>query len=167
MKIDIKHRVLGSVLFSFECDSMKICLEAAVESRADLSGADLACANLACANLAGADLARANLAGANLAGANLACANLAGANLAGADLAGAKEVPVFISAIVPWTICIPASGRVINVGCHSHSPEEWLAFTAEQLDGMDNGASAYMDRIPPVVALAEAYWAIESARAPK
>ena len=137
MKIDIKHRVLGSVLFSFECDSMKICLEAAVESRADLSGADLACANLACANLAGA------------------------------DLAGAKEVPVFISAIVPWTICIPASGRVINVGCHSHSPEEWLAFTAEQLDGMDNGASAYMDRIPPVVALAEAYLAIESAGAPK
>ena len=154
MKINIKHRVLGSVLFSFECDSMKICLEAAVESRADLSGADLACANLACANLAGADLARANLAGADLARANLAGANLAGANLAGADLAGAKEVPVFISAIVPWTICIPASGRVINVGCHSHSPEEWLAFTAEQLDGMDNGASAYMDRIPPVVALA-------------
>ena len=121
MKFEIKHRFSGAVLFSLECGSLKLCLEAAVKSRANL--------------------ARANLADAN-------------------------EVPVYISALVPWTICIPASGRVIKVGCQSHSPEEWMGFTAEQLDVMAPNGSAYMDRIPMVVALAEAYWAIGTKRLP-
>jgi hypothetical protein len=99
MKFEINHRFTGAVLFSLECGSLKICVEAAVKAdanladadlaRADLARADLAGANLARANLARADLADANLAGANLARANLARADLAGANLAGANLAGA------------------------------------------------------------------------------
>jgi uncharacterized protein YjbI with pentapeptide repeats len=95
MKFEIKSRWSGAVLFSAETDSLKLAVELAVKSRADLAranlaGADLADTNLAGANLAGANIARANLAGADLAGADLARANLAGADLAGADLAGAN-----------------------------------------------------------------------------
>jgi hypothetical protein len=39
MKCEIKHRLNGSVLFSLECESLKICLEAAVKAGADLAGA--------------------------------------------------------------------------------------------------------------------------------
>jgi uncharacterized protein YjbI with pentapeptide repeats len=91
MKIEIKCRFSGSVLYSHEAEnnSMRVTLEAAISARAYLAGANLAGANLAGAYLDGAYLAGANLAGANLAGANLAGANLAGAYLAGANLAGA------------------------------------------------------------------------------
>jgi hypothetical protein len=97
---EIKSRYNASVLFSMECGSLRICVEAAVKANANLGGAYLACADLAGAylaraDLAGADLARANLtaaylAGANLSGADLARADLAGANLGGADLARAN-----------------------------------------------------------------------------
>lgn len=86
----------GSVLFQFETNSMKVALQAAVGSgadlrganlyRADLYGADLYGANLYGANLYGADLRGANLRGADLRGADLCGANLCGANLRGANL---------------------------------------------------------------------------------
>lgn len=47
MKFEIKHRFNGSVLFAMECDSLKVCVEAVVKSRADLAGANLAGADLA------------------------------------------------------------------------------------------------------------------------
>jgi uncharacterized protein YjbI with pentapeptide repeats len=92
MKIEIKCRFSGSVLFSHECEgnTIKITLEVAVVAGANLASANLAGAYLAGAYLAGAYLAGANLAGANLAGANLASANLASANLASANLASAN-----------------------------------------------------------------------------
>jgi Pentapeptide repeats (8 copies) len=100
MLFEIKHRFSSSILFSLECGSLKLCVEAAVSARANLTranladanltGANLTCANLTCANLTRANLADANLTGANLTCANLADANLAGANLAGANLAGAN-----------------------------------------------------------------------------
>ncbi len=103
MKIEIKCRFSGSVIFSHEAENnntLRLTLEAATKAGVYLAGANLECANLegaylagadlAGANLAGANLARANLVGANLAGANLARANLAGANLADANLAGAN-----------------------------------------------------------------------------
>jgi len=51
----IKHRFTGKILFELQCKSLKICIEAALKSGADLSGADLS----------GADLYGANLYGAN------------------------------------------------------------------------------------------------------
>lgn len=36
MLIEIKHRFTGAVLFPLECGSLKLCVEAAVKSRADL-----------------------------------------------------------------------------------------------------------------------------------
>ena len=68
---EIKSRWDGSVLFKLECGSFKLCVEAAVKSKADLMGAYLKDANLGGANLMGADLRGANLRGANLMGADL------------------------------------------------------------------------------------------------
>ena len=65
MKYEIKSFLSGAVLFSLECDSFKVCIEAAVKSGANLSGA-----NLSGANLSRADLSRAYLSGADLSGAN-------------------------------------------------------------------------------------------------
>jgi hypothetical protein len=105
MKFEIKSRFTGNVIFSLETEKLKLCVEAAIKSRADLSGADLSRAdlsradlhganlsgaNLSGANLSGADLSRANLSGADLSRANLSGANLSGANLSGANLSGAN-----------------------------------------------------------------------------
>jgi uncharacterized protein YjbI with pentapeptide repeats len=95
MLFEIKNRFNGSVLFSLETDSFKLCVEAAVKARAnlygaDLTGANLSRANLSGANLYGADLSRANLYGANLYGADLTGADLYGADLHEADLYGAN-----------------------------------------------------------------------------
>ena len=47
MKFEIKSRFSGAVLFSLETESIKLCVEAAVKSRADLRGANLGGAKLA------------------------------------------------------------------------------------------------------------------------
>ena len=92
-KFEIKS-YLGSILFTFEGDSIKDAVVSAIKSganlsRADLSRADLSGANLSRANLSGADLSRANLSGADLSGANLIGADLSGANLSRANLSRA------------------------------------------------------------------------------
>jgi hypothetical protein len=89
MHFQIKSRFTGDVIFHGEFSSLRLCVEAAVKSRANLSGADLSGANLSGANLSRANLYGANLSGADLSGANLSGANLYGANLYGANLSGA------------------------------------------------------------------------------
>ena len=61
MKIQIKHRWNFSVLFECDADSIKIAVELAIKSKANLSRADLSEANLSKANLSWADLSRADL----------------------------------------------------------------------------------------------------------
>ena len=87
MKFEIKHRYSGNVLLSMDTESIKLCVEAALKSRANLNGADLNGVDLN-----GEDLSRANLSRADLIGANLNGADLIGANLNGADLIGAKSL---------------------------------------------------------------------------
>jgi len=69
MLFEIKHRFTGAVLFSLETESLKLCVEAAVKSGADLRGAYLGGAYLFGAYLFGADLGGADLRGAYLGGA--------------------------------------------------------------------------------------------------
>ena len=69
MLFEIKHRFSGSVLFSLETESLKLCVEAAVKDGANLYGADLRGADLRGADLYGADLRGADLYGADLRGA--------------------------------------------------------------------------------------------------
>jgi len=89
------------VLFAAQVDAAipadqrtKMAVEAAIKSRADLSGANLSGAYLSDANLSVADLRWAYLSDANLSGADLRWAYLrwaylSDANLSGADLSGA------------------------------------------------------------------------------
>ena len=118
MMYEIKHRISGRVLFSLECGSLKLCVEAAVEAGADLAGADLA----------GADLAGADLVRANLAGADLADANLAGADLADADLATHLGYPNGWAAFA-WF----KDGQVrVQVGCRNFTIAEGRAYWAKK-----------------------------------
>jgi len=92
MKIKIKHRYTGKLIFEHEAEknTLRLTLEHAVSLNANLSGANLYVANLSGANLSGANLSVANLSVANLDGANLDGANLSGAKLSGAKLYGAN-----------------------------------------------------------------------------
>ena len=92
MKIEIKHRHTGSVLFSGEYASLKVAVESAVAAKVNLGGANLVGANLVGASLVGASLDGANLGGASLVGANLVGASLVGASLYRANLGGSNLV---------------------------------------------------------------------------
>ena len=61
MKFEIKHRYCGSVLFSLETASMKLCIEAAIKSGTNLSYADLSSADLRSADLRSAKGLNKNL----------------------------------------------------------------------------------------------------------
>ena len=89
MKLEIKSRWDGKILFESETDSFRLCIEAAIKARANLYGADLSRADLSGADLSGADLSGADLSRANLYGADLSRDDLYGADLSGADLYGA------------------------------------------------------------------------------
>jgi len=93
MKIEIKSRWSGEVLFAYECEqndlkkTLKVAFDNKVNLRgADLRDADLRDADLRDADLYGADLYGADLYGADLYGADLRDADLRGANLRDADL---------------------------------------------------------------------------------
>jgi hypothetical protein len=86
MKHEIKHKITGNVLFSLKTNSLKMCVETAINEKADLSFANLRSANLSSANLSSANLSGADLSFADLSSANLSSANLSGANLRRADL---------------------------------------------------------------------------------
>jgi len=65
MNIQIKTRFSGKVLFKTEAPSIKVALELAVKSGADLRGAVLSGADLRYADLSGAVLSGADLSGAD------------------------------------------------------------------------------------------------------
>lgn len=76
MKMQIRHRHTGQVIFEARARSLKDAVEAAVKKGVDLTFA----------NLRGADLSRANLRGARLGNADLENARLDGADTTGATL---------------------------------------------------------------------------------
>ncbi len=86
MKFKISNRFDGSILFSGEFGSLKLCVEAAIKSKANLRYADLRSANLQYADLHSADLRYANLQYADLRYANLRYADLHYADLRYANL---------------------------------------------------------------------------------
>ena len=115
MKFEIKHRFTGAVLFSLETDSLKLCVEAAVKSGANLRGADLRDAYLSGAYLSGAYLRDAYLRGAYLSGAYLSGADLRGANLSdakNAKTAIAKTRILPEGSIIGWKA---AGGRIVKL----------------------------------------------------
>jgi len=162
MKIQIKSRWACSVLFEVEAESVKMALQIAVKSGANLYGANLYGADLYGANLYGANLSRANLYGANLYGANLYGADLSGANLSGANLYGANlygekltKTPVQILGL-NWWICI--TEKHIQIGCQIHKAEEWFKFDNDKIKSMHPDAQAWWSAYKPIIkALWEAH----------
>ena len=172
MKIEIKCRFGGAVLFSHEQEenTLPLTVEAAVKARANLAGANLDGASLDGANLAraslagasldganldgasldGASLARASLAGASLDGANLARASLAGAYLAGAYLAGASldgealtKAPLSVLNLT-WPVLITEG--YMRIGCQRHTHEEWRSFDDAAIAEMEPRAADFWGR---------------------
>ena len=150
MKFEIKSWRTAGVLFSLETESLKLCVEAAVKSEANLQeanlqeanlrGADLRGANLRGADLWGANLWEANLRGADLRGADLRGADLRGADLRGADLRGAKNLTYFPIYIFGHKHYIQTTNYgKLQIGCKVHTFEEWTE-KAESL-GSENGYS--------------------------
>jgi len=69
VKFEIKSYLNGGVLFSAETESLKMAVELAVKSKADLRWANLSSADLRWANLSSADLSWADLSSADLSSA--------------------------------------------------------------------------------------------------
>jgi hypothetical protein len=126
IKIEIKNRFTGSVIFTYEKENatIKDAVVQAVKEGANLYGADLRGADLRCANLYGANLRGANLEGADLYGANLYGADLRGANLRGAKNKEQAYLPMFCK----WSNAI--IGDKIKIGCKEKTIEEWDLFFA-------------------------------------
>jgi hypothetical protein len=136
MKIQIKNRYCGSILFEYESEnnSIKETLIQGIKSNAYLVNANLVNANLGNANLVNAYLGNANLenanlenanlenaylVNANLENANLENANLVNANLVNANLGNAK-LPIFAK----WYISI-VGNKIIKIGCKQKTIEDW------------------------------------------
>ncbi len=106
MLFEIKNRFNGEIIFELECDSLKICIEAAIKQSANLSYANFRDANLRGANFSGADLRGANFNYANLSDANLIYADLSDANLRSAFLPSPTMVLLASWGSVSAELCI-------------------------------------------------------------
>jgi len=172
MKFEIRSWINGGVLFSFETESFKLAVEAAVSKRvslrcanlrsadlsyvdlfsADLRSADLRSANLRSADLRSADLRSANLSYVDLSYADLSYADLSYANLHSADLRSAN-LSSFIS-VGPigsrndTLFCRKTKEGVLTVatGCFSGTLDEFEK-KVEETHGENDHAKAYADAI--------------------
>ena len=126
MIFEIKSYIRGGILFSLETESLKLCIEAAVKSRADLSGAALS----------GSDLSGSDLSGSNLSGANLYRSDLSGANLSGAKYGVATFEKGLIQLLgLKWPVLI--FDDHIKIGCEFHTIKEWDEFDDNTIKRME------------------------------
>ena len=117
MKIEIKNRWTGAVIFSHDSEenSMRITVEAAIEAKANLSRANLSRADLSRADLSRANLSRADLSGANLRDADLSDADLSGADLSGANLRDADLSGANIDFSTGWAFACVCSRFTVGI----------------------------------------------------
>ena len=141
VKIEIKNRFTGKILFEFETENNTILktLKEAIMRGAYLSGADLRDADLRGAYLRGAylrgaylrgaDLRDADLSGADLSGADLRDADLRGAYLRGAELSGLKiqKTAVFtgLYKYIAMPIITQDNKHYVRLGCYTRLVSDW------------------------------------------
>ena len=164
MKLSILSRFNSSLLFEYESEenSLKITLQAAIKSSANLRGANLRGAYLCGADLEGADLRGADLRGASLYGADLRGVNLYGANLRGANLDGEKltKTPLQLNNL-KWFVLI--SDKYLRIGCQRFTIEEWKNFDDETIVKMDFAALKFWRKWKAsIIALCDAHTTAES-----
>jgi len=144
MKIEIKSRFTGKVLFAHDAEenSIKITLQAALSARANLRDADLY----------GANLRDANLYGADLYGANLRDADLYGANLYGDKL---TKKPLFLYNL-DWDVTVTTT--FLKIGCQVHLIKDWKSFDDEKISSMAVGALEFWRKYKTaILALCDAH----------
>ena len=160
MKLSILSRFNASILFEYEAkeNSLKITLQVAVKTGANLDGANLYGADLYGANLYGADLRGANLYRTDLRGANLRGANLCGANLDGEKLV---KTPLQLNNL-KWFVLI--SDKYLRIGCQRFTIEEWRNFDDAAIVKMDFAALKFWRKWKvPIMALCDAHATAENA----
>ena len=164
MNIQIKSRFSAEVLFEHDCEnnSIRLTLELAIKSRADLIGADLSAANLRGANLRHADLSGAYLDGAYLDGAYLDGAYLAGAYLKNKEkLVGERPVlqigPIG-SRCAYFVAYITDQGIRFDAGCQRQITREVFEQRLAHTHGENDHAAEYRAALALIDAHAE-IWA--------
>ena len=127
MKFEIKNYLTGSILFSLETDNLKLCVEAAVKSGADLGDA-------------------------NLWGANLGDANLWGAKIE-TNITVTKP-PIQILGL-EWLVTIWDAH--MQIGCEFHSHNKWIGFSDDDWLRMGGKAALKMKReqFPAIIKLCD------------
>ena len=121
VKIEIKNRFTGKILFEFETENNTILktLKEALTKGVNLRGADLS----------DADLRGADLRGANLRGAYLRDAYLRDADLSGADLSDLKiqKTAVFtgLYKYIAMPIITQDNKHYIRLGCYTRLVSDW------------------------------------------
>ena len=149
MNIQIKSQINDIVLFEHNCEnnSMRLTMELALKSRADLSRADLSRANLSGANLSGADMSGADMYRARLSGASL---------VNGEKLVGAR--PIFQigpigSRCAYFTAYITDKGLRFDAGCQRQITREVF----EQRLGDEHGDNEHAKEYRAALALIDAH----------
>jgi len=147
MRIDIKNRFTGEIIFSHKQanNSVKIAVKKAIELKVNLSSADLSSADLRSADLSFADLRSADLSYADLSYANLSYANLSYADLIGSyyEEASISSIPLQISGL-KWRIMI--FDYHIKIGCQLFLTVEWEAFDDETIDSFHPKALVFWNK---------------------
>jgi hypothetical protein len=164
--IQIKSRFTAAVLFEHNCEgnNIRLTLEVATKSGADLSDADLSGADLSYANLSRADLSYANLSGANLSGADLSRADLSDANLSGAYLKNKGKLvgkrPIFQigpigSRCAYFVAYVTDKGLRFDAGCQHQITREVFEERLTELHGENDHAKEYRAALALIDAHAE------------
>ena len=146
---EIKHRFSRKILFSFECESFKDCVKAAIKAGSNLRGSDLSCSDLRGSDLSCSDLSYSNLSYSNLRGSDLSCSDLSYSNLRGFDLSGSilscsngkrikiKKTPLQILGL-QWPVII--FDFHMKIGCEFHSIKRWDEFNNDSINYMGSNA---------------------------
>jgi len=118
---------------------------------ADLRSADLSSADLRSADLRSADLRSANLRSADLRSADLRSANLRYADLRSANLRDAVGEMRSLRSFQIEKYMVSYTDSILNIGCQSHTIEEWGNFDDEQISDMDGGALEWWNKWKPII----------------
>lgn len=146
MKIEIKNRFTGSIIFSLDKENNTILetvkeyirqekskgktspdLRSADLTSADLSNSDLRGSDLRSADLSNSDLSNSDLRGVDLSNSDLRSVDLRNADLTSANLRNAENkelsnLPIFCN----WSHSL--IGERIQIGCETKSVEDWDEF---------------------------------------
>ena len=126
---EIKHRFSRKILFSFECESFKDCVKAAIKAGSNLRGSDLSCSDLRGSDLSCSDLSYSNLRGSDLSGSILSCSNGKRIKI--------KKTPLQILGL-QWPVII--FDFHMKIGCEFHSIKRWDEFNNDSINYMGSNA---------------------------